>query len=133
MTNPYRREVSWEVHGDTYVLRLTMNDLAILEQSPVVRQHGGIVGLFNAMVVENRYGLAEVATILLRGLTTGTPGRSWKIEDVYRFIDETDFVDAKDVAVKLLTKRLMKEQPPEGQPEGSPDPLALPPTTTGDV
>lgn len=130
MANPYRREVPWEVNGEIYLMRLTMNDLAILEQSPVVRQHGGIVGLFNAMVVENRYGLAEIAIILLRGLSTGTPAKQWKLEDVYRLIDESDFVDAKDTAVKLLTKRLMKEQPPEEQPEG-PDPLA--PTITGGV
>lgn len=131
MSNKYRHEITWTVDGEPYTLKLTLNDVAVLEQSTIGK--GGIVTLFNRMAVENQYGLGEVVTILIRGLQSGMPNKKWKIEDVYDLIEEAGFVEAKDMAIELLTKRLVKPKKEDESGETT-DPLA--PTTrtnTGDV
>lgn len=127
MANLLRREIEWTVGDTTYTLRLTMNDLAVIEQTPVGKQ--GIVALFNRMVVENQYGLAEVATVLQRGLASGMPNRKWTITDIYNLIDEAGFVDAAQAVILLLTKRLTNQtEDGQGEPPAPLAPTTQPPT-----
>lgn len=134
MANKYRREVAWTVEDEIYTLRLTMNDIAVLEQSPIARD--GIVTLFNRLVVEQRYGLTDIATILLRGLSSGMPGKKWKLVDVHNLIEEAGLLDAYQIAVELLTKRLTKEEQDQDIQNGgggeTPDPLPSARMNTGD-
>lgn len=112
--NVHRGEVEWTVAGHTFMLRLSLNDIAILEAA----ENGMIMDMVERFR-GNHYGLKDVVAVLGRALRTGV-GRSYKVDEVRDLIEEFGFIPAAGVAVELLIKALTREDEEEAKPS---DPL----------
>jgi hypothetical protein len=113
-SNPHRNEVEWVVNGRPYILRLSLGDLAAIDN----REPGndGCMALVSR-IREMRYGVGDIALVLLRALKTGSR-ITLKMDDVLELIEEAGWSEATNIVIDVLSKRLGKEEPEPPTPNG---------------